>query len=114
MRLRRFKDVVPSYSTEACSNNKVFSEDGEMWERTPDSTCSFRIFGNSLARYGKKFIGPREVTKLLKGHDVIAHLYSFDKKTEYKKYLTINEQYGVSVLWEIDIEKDDEDENEDN
>ncbi|PHR71129.1 MAG: hypothetical protein COA66_10440 [Arcobacter sp.] len=87
-----------------CSNNKVFSEDGEMWEQHKNSTCTFRIFGNSLARYGKKFIGPKEVTKLLKGQEVTAHLYSYNKKTEYKKYITINHQYGVSVLWEIDIE----------
>ena len=84
-----------------CSNNKVTTEDGEVWEQTQDSTCGFRIFGNALRRYGKKFIGPKEVKKLLQGEDVIVHLYSFTKKSEYKKYITLNKEYGVSVLWDI-------------
>ena len=87
-----------------CSNNKVHTEDGEVWERTSDSTCSFRIFGNSLLRYGKKFIGPKEVQKLLEGKETIVRLYSYAKKSEYKKYLTLDPDYGVSVVWDINIE----------
>ena len=89
----------------SCSNHKVTTEDGETWELTSDSTCTFKIFGNALQRYGKKFIGPKEVSKLLKGEDVIAHLYSFNTKTEYKKYITLNQEFGVSVLWDIEIQK---------
>lgn len=90
----------------SCSNFRVTSEDGEVWEKTSDSTCEFKIFGNALARYGKKFIGPKEVVKLLKGEEVIAHLYSFNKKVEYKKYITLDTTYGVSVLWDEDVEDD--------
>ena len=89
-----------------CSNNKVTTEDGEVWEQTQDSSCSFKIFGNSLERYGKKFIGPKEVKKLIDGKDIIGYFYSFLKKTEYKKYITINQQYGASIIWDIDIEDD--------
>ena len=71
-----------------------------------DSTCSFKIFGNSLERWGKKFIGPKEVKKLLDGEDVIVHMYSYQKKVEYKKYITLDETYGVSVLWELDVEEE--------
>jgi len=95
-----------------CSNNKVTTpDDGDTWEPTSDSTCSWKLFGSSLERWGKKFIGPKEVKKLLAGDEVIAHMYSYVKKVEYKKYLTISEEYGVSVLWEMDVEEnEDEDE----
>jgi len=98
-----------------CSNNKVTTVDeGESWERTEDSTCSFKIFGNSLERWGKKFIGPKEVKKLLDGEDVIVHMYSYQKKVEYKKYIALDETYGVSVLWELDVEEEDDEELEEN
>ena len=94
-----------------CSNNKVTTVDeGETWEPTADSTCSWKLFGSSLERWGKKFIGPKEVKKLLAGDEVIAHMYSYVKKVEYKKYLTISEEYGVSVLWEMDVQEEEEDE----
>jgi hypothetical protein len=89
----------------SCSNHKVTTEDGETWELRSDATCSFKIFGNALARYGKKFIGPKEVKKLLEGKEVIGHFYSFNTKTEYKKYIILNHEYGVSVVWDIDIEE---------
>jgi hypothetical protein len=107
-------DGVVSYETKeirgrntklySCSNHKVTTEDGETWELRNDATCSFKIFGNALSRYGKKFIGPKEVKKLINGEAVVAHLYSFNKKTEYKKYLTLDKEYGVSVLWDLDVE----------
>ena len=94
-----------------CSNNKVTTlDDGDTWEPTSDSSCSWKLFGSSLERWGKKFIGPKEVKKLLAGDEVIAHMYSYVKKVEYKKYLTISEEYGVSVLWEMDVEEEVEDE----
>ena len=98
-----------------CSNNKVTTiDDGDTWEPTSDSTCSWKLFGSSLERWGKKFIGPKEVKKLLAGDEVIAHMYSYVKKVEYKKYLTISEEYGVSVLWEMDVEEEEEQEENEN
>ncbi len=88
----------------SCSNNKVITEDGEFWEQTKESSCSFKIFGNALIRYGKKFIGPKEVKKLISGEDVVVRLYSHVKKVEYYKYLTLSYEYGVSVIWDVDVE----------
>lgn len=87
-----------------CSNASWTSEDGEMFELKKDATCSFRIWGNSLYKWGKKGIGVFEVKKLLKGDDVAVRLYSVNKKQEYYKYICINKEYGVSVLWDIDVE----------
>lgn len=88
----------------SCSNASWTTEDGEMFELTKDSTCSFRIWGNSLYRWGKRGIGIFEVKKLLKKEDVIVRLYSKNKKQEYFKYITLDKDYGVSVLWNMEIE----------
>ena len=90
-----------------CSNASWLSEDGEMFELHKNATCSFRIWGNSLHRWGKRGIGVFEVKKLLKGEEVEVRLYSFNTKSEYFKYIVINKEFGVSVLWDIDIEKSD-------
>lgn len=90
----------------ACSNASWYTEDGEMFELTQDSTCSFKIWQNSLRKYGK-YLKRREVKELLSGNDVIVTLYTqgFKNKKTYEKYICLNEEYGVSVLWEIDIDE---------
>jgi len=108
-------DGVVSYTTKdiqgrktklyACSNNKVTTEDGEVWEQTSPSNCKFKIFGNALQRWGCKFIGPKQVKKLLNHDDTIVHLYSYHKKIKYQKYIELNYEYGISVLWDIDIDE---------
>jgi len=90
-----------------CSNASWKSEDGEMFELTKNATCNFRIWGNSLLKWGKKGIGPYEVKQLLQQKDVAVRLFSYQTKTEYFKYITLDEQYGVSVLWDTDIPKED-------
>jgi len=87
-----------------CSNASWESEDGEMFELKKNATCSFRIWGNSLLKWGKRGIGVYEVKKLLKNEDVMVRLYSINKKQEYNKYITLDKEYGISVLWEIDVD----------
>jgi len=85
----------------ACSNAHWATEDGEMFEPTRDSTCSFRIWQNALAKYGK-WLTCKEVRELLENESIEVELLSkkYGKKIYYNKYITINEEYGVSVLWE--------------
>jgi hypothetical protein len=87
-----------------CSNASWYSEDGEVFELTKNATCSFRIWGNSLLKWGKRGIGYGEVKKLLNGEDVEVRLFSYNSKKEYFKYITLDKEYGVSVLWDIDVE----------
>jgi hypothetical protein len=91
-----------------CSNASWKTEDGEVFELKDQATCSFRIWGNSLLKWGKRGIGPYEVKKLLKGEEVPVRLYSFNTSKEYYKYIIINKDYGVSVLWDIDVDRKDE------
>lgn len=89
-----------------CSNASWLSEDGEMYELTSDATCNFRIWGNSLQKWGKKGIGYYEVNQLLNKKDVKVRLFSFITKKEYFKYIALDKDYGVTVLWDIDIDID--------
>lgn len=88
-----------------CSNASWYSEDGDMFELTKEATCSFRIWGNSLLKWGKRGIGIFEVKKLLSGEDVDVRLFSYRTKKEYFKYITLDKQYGVSVLWDMEVEE---------
>lgn len=87
-----------------CSNASWISEDGEMFELTPKSTCSFRIWGNSLLKWGKRGIGVSEVRSLLSGDEVKVRLFSYKSKKEYFKYIILHQEYGVSVLWDTDVD----------
>lgn len=86
-----------------CSNASWYSEDGEIYELKKDATCSYRIWGNSLLKWGKKGIGVYEVKQLLKGEDVAVRLYSYQTKKEYFKYLALSKEYGVSVVWDVEV-----------
>ena len=91
----------------ACSNANWYTEDGELFELTPNSTCHFKIWQNALRRYGK-YLKQREVRSLLQGEDVIVTFYTqgFGQKKTYQKYITLNEEYGVSVIWDIDVKEE--------
>ena len=86
-----------------CSNAAWKTEDGEMFELTPEASCNFRIWGNSLLKWGKRGIGPNEVRDLLAKKDVIVRLFSYKTKTEYFKYICLDHEYGVSVIWDIEV-----------
>ena len=87
-----------------CSNASWYSEDGEIYELKKDATCSFRIWGNSLLKWGKRGIGIKEVKQLLEGKSVDVRLFSYRAKKEYFKYITLDKEYGVSVLWDMEVE----------
>ena len=85
----------------ACSNAAWKTEDGEMFELTENSTCDFKIWQNSLARYGK-WLSYKEVRGLLEDESIEVELLSkkYGKKVYYNKYIALNQEYGVSVIWD--------------
>lgn len=85
----------------ACSNARWTSEDGEMFELAQNSICSFRIWQNSLAKYGK-WLTYKEIRELLGEKSLEVELLSkkYGKKIYYKKHIIINQEYGVSILWD--------------
>jgi len=84
----------------ACSNAHWYSEDGEMYELTKESTCDFKIWQNALARYGK-WLSYKEIRELLSDGEIEVELVSkkYGKKISYTKTIILNKEYGVSVEW---------------
>ena len=91
----------------ACSNAH-WSFEHDMAELTEDSTCSFRVFQNTLLRWNKKAIGEREMREMLEEGQVKVRLYSSRAKKEYFKWLIPDEEYGCSVVWDVFIDPEDE------
>ena len=85
----------------ACTNAHWHFEN-DFAELTKESTCNFRIFGNQLRRWNKKAIGENEIRTLLKEEQVKVRLYSVNAKKEYFKWVILDKEYGISVLWEED------------
>ncbi len=85
----------------ACTNANWKTEDGEMYELREDATCEFKIWQNTLARYGK-WLSYKEVKTLLKEENLEVELLSkkYGKKIYYTKHIVLNPEYGVSVLWD--------------
>jgi len=84
----------------ACSNASWYTEDGEMFELTQDSTCDFKIWQNSLARYGK-WLNYKEIRELLDNGELELELISkkYGKKIYNTKTIILDKEYGVSILW---------------
>lgn len=85
----------------ACTNAHWKTEDGEVFELTPSASCDFRIWQNSLAKYGK-WLTYKEVRELLDAGEVEVEFLSkkYGKKVYYTKQIVLNQEYGVSVLWD--------------
>jgi hypothetical protein len=85
----------------ACSNAHWTSEDGEMFELRDDATCSYRIWQNTLGRYGK-WLSYKEIRELLQNKEIEVELVSkkYGKKINYSKTIGLDYEYGVSVDWE--------------
>ncbi len=85
----------------ACCNANWKTEDGEMFELTKDSSCDFRIWQNSLAKYGK-WLRYKEIRELLEQKSLEVELLSkkYGKKIHYNKQIILDSEYGVSVLWD--------------
>lgn len=83
----------------ACSNAHWYFEN-DFAELTKESTCSFRIFSNQLRRWNKKAIGESEMRELLSEKQLKVRLYSANTKKEYFKWVVLDKEYGITVLWE--------------
>jgi len=85
----------------ACTNANWQTEDGEMYELTSKSTCDYRLWQNALAKYGK-WLSYKEVRELLSEKSLEVEFVSkkYGKKVYYNKNIVLNQEYGVSVLWD--------------
>lgn len=85
----------------ACSNAHWKTEDGEMYELSEDSSCGFKIWQNTLSRYGK-WLTYKDIRELLDQKELEVELISkrYSKKIYYTKTVILDEEYGVSIIWD--------------
>ena len=89
----------------ACSNAR-WQYEYDMAELHPDATCSFRIFSNQFVRWNKKSIGEKEIRRVLQDEQVKVRLYSATAKKEYYKWAVLDREYGLSIVWDVNIEEE--------
>ncbi|MCV6608969.1 MAG: hypothetical protein OIF32_12220 [Campylobacterales bacterium] len=87
----------------ACSNAR-WTKEYDFWELTKDSTCSFSVNQRALLRWNKKSFSEKEMRAMLSSGETKVRLYSGAKKTEYFKYVVPNLEFGLEVLWDVDID----------
>ena len=85
----------------ACTNAHWKTEDGELYELDEDATCDFRIWQNTLSRYGT-WLNYAQIRELLEHGSIEVELVSkkYGKKIYYTKVVELNPEYGVSILWD--------------
>lgn len=86
----------------ACSNAQWHFE-FDMCELREDATCGYRIFSNQLARWHKKSLSEKEIRTLLSEQQLKVELFSPKSKQSYEKWVVIDAEYGVKVLFDEDV-----------
>lgn len=89
----------------SCENSKKEYDESEQYVFTSDSTCRFRVYSNSFLRYNKRSIGEFEMKKLLEDGQIIVRLHGKKGGSEYFKYAIPHEEYGISILWDEEVEE---------
>ncbi|WP_320033553.1 hypothetical protein [Halarcobacter sp.] len=88
-----------------CENAKKEYDESEQYVFTADSTCKFRVYSNAFLRWNKKSFSENEMKKLLREGQTIVRLHGRKGTGEYFKYVIPHEEYGISVLWDEEVEQ---------
>ncbi|CAM3891596.1 hypothetical protein [Arcobacter cloacae] len=89
----------------SCENAKKEYDDSEQFVFTADSTCTFRVYSNVFLRWNKRSFSKYEMKKLLEDEQVIVRLHGRAGTKEYFKYVITDKEYGVSILWDEEVEE---------
>ena len=92
----------------SCENAKKEYDDSEQFVFTSDSTCTFRVYSNVFLRWNKRSFSKYEMKKLLEENQVIIRLHGRVGTSEYFKYVITDKEYGVSILWDEEVENEKE------
>lgn len=90
----------------SCENAKKEYDESDSYVFTSDSTCRFRIYSNALLRWNKRSISEYEVKKLLKDEQIVVRLHGRKGTGEYFKYAIPHEEFGISILWDEEVEEE--------
>lgn len=89
----------------SCENAKKVYDESEQYVFTADSTCTFRVYSNAFLRWNKRSFSEYEMKKLLQDGQVILRLHGRRGTSEYFKYAITDKEYGVSILWDEEVEE---------
>lgn len=89
----------------SCQNAKKEYDESEQYVFTHDSSCRFRVYSNTFLRYNKRSFSEYEMKKLLENSQVIVRLHGKKGGSEYFKYAIPHEEYGVTILWDVEVEE---------
>lgn len=89
-----------------CENAKKEHDDSDQFVFTADSTCTFRVYSNAFLRWNKRSFGENEMKRLLNDGQTIIRLHGRKGTGEYFKYVIPSLEYGVSILWDEEVEKE--------
>ncbi|MCT7445739.1 hypothetical protein [Aliarcobacter skirrowii] len=88
----------------ACSNASWVTEDGEFFELSSSSKCSFRIWQNALSRYGH-YLKHSEIRALLNNEELELKFktqkrFGQKERKDYFKKVILHPEYGVQILFD--------------
>lgn len=89
----------------SCENAKKEYDDSEQFVFASNSTCTFRVYSNVFLRWNKRSFSKYEMKKLLEDEQIIIRLHGRSGTSEYFKYVITNKEYGVSILWDEEVEE---------
>lgn len=88
-----------------CENSKKEYDDSEQFVFASDSTCTFRVYSNVFLRWNKRSFSKYEMKTLLEEGQATIRLHGRKGSSEYFKYVITDKEYGVSILWDEEVDK---------
>jgi hypothetical protein len=107
---RKFETQGKKIKLYTCENANKEYDESEAFVYTADSTCTFRVYSNAFLKWNKRSFSTYEMKKLLQDGQTTIRLHGRKGTGEYFKYVITDKEYGVSILWDEDVPKDEEEE----
>lgn len=95
-------NIIEKEKSFSCDNAKwTFDETFEEWQNLG---CTYKINKSALKRFGKFKISKNEIKKLFENEYVVVKLKNRFTKEFYERYLLIDNEYGVKIDFETEVE----------
>lgn len=88
-----------------CENSIKEYDDSDQFVFSSASTCTFRVYSNAFLRWNKRSFSKYEMKQLLEDGQTTIRLHGRKGTSEYFKYVITNKEYGVSILWDEEVDK---------
>jgi len=96
--------IIQRENSYGCTNANWQHDD--HFDELQNTGCRYSIHKESLKRYGKRKVSATDIQKLFKNGFFTAKLRSRFKK-EYYKYVMVNDEYGIEVDFNTEVEEKD-------